>query len=376
MKIDKNIELHGNFLRLVFYFRKVKCRECLYLEYSKENIKQAKLLRDDILSDIRRHKFNYATYFPDSPKCKLFEVKPKSYLMRDLFERQITFIRENKTYSKFTKRDYIGYLENYLVPTFGNTLINELKPLDIKSWIMSFNKGPDYVRNLLIQLRATLDDAVNDGLIDRSPLDSIKTSRLFQLLDSETEYEVDPFISQERNLILDSATGEVRNLIQFGLYSGLRIGEILALKWEYVNLIAGKITVEFTMNNGELERPKTPSSKRELLLLSKALEAINDQLKYKNQDGFVFHNPNTGTYWPETDAFRKHWVKILSNVGLKYRNPYQMRHTFASMLISKGENIHKVAKYLGHKNINMVIEIYGKYIPESGNENTFVNNYE
>ena len=52
-----------------------------------------------------------------------------------------------------------------------------------------------------------------------------------------------------------------------------------------------------------------------------------------------------------------------------------MRHTFASMLISNGENIHKVAKYLGHKNIKMIIEIYGKFIPEESNGGLFIKNY-
>ena len=76
------------------------------------------------------------------------------------------------------------------------------------------------------------------------------------------------------------------------------------------------------------------------LLHNKAFEAITNQKDYKSKDGFVFHNPNTHKYWIETDAFRKHWVKLFANLTIKYRNPYQMRHTFASMLISNGENIH------------------------------------
>lgn len=191
----------------------------------------------------------------------------------------------------------------------------------------------------------------------------------------KSDYEVDPFTAEERKLIINEASGEVKWLIQFILFSGLRLGEALALKWSSVNLAERKIKIEYTMSDGELTKPKTPSSIREIHLLDKAFEALERQLEYKAPDDFVFHNPNTESYWPETDAFRKHWVRLFNKIKLKYRNPYQMRHTFASMLISKGENIHKVAKYLGHKNIKMVIEIYGKYIPEASNQNDFTGNY-
>jgi integrase len=87
-------------------------------------------------------------------------------------------------------------------------------------------------------------------------------------------------------------------------------------------------------------------------------------------------NPNTGKSWHSTDGFRKHWVKIFEELNIKYRNPYQMRHTFASMLVSKGENTYKVAKYLGHKDTEMVVKIYGKYLPEDeSKENIFTSNY-
>jgi integrase len=64
-------------------------------------------------------------------------------------------------------------------------------------------------------------------------------------------------------------------------------------------------------------------------------------------------------------------------VKVKYRNPYQMRHTFASMMLSRGENPLKVAKYLGHKDTEMVTKIYGKYIPiNESEENCFIGNYD
>lgn len=65
---------------------------------------------------------------------------------------------------------------------------------------------------------------------------------------------------------------------------------------------------------------------------------------------------------------------MLKKLGIEYRNAYQTRHSFASMLITNDENIHKISKYLGHKDTTMLTTTYGKYIDEDDNHG-FKNNY-
>lgn len=362
MKIKKNIELHGNYLRLVFMYRKVKCTESLYLENNPKNLKAAENKIADILSQIRNNTFNYADHFPQSKKISRFAVKPKSYYMNQLFENQKKFVQKNQRYAAFTKRDYINYIDKYLIPSFGKILVTELKPSRIKEWINSLDLSAKFISNILSQLRATLADAINDEIILKNPLDNVNVRRLFQLKTPNTPYKVEPFTDDEKKILLENSNGEVQSLIQFGFYSGMRIGETLALKWENIDLENNIVTVKYTMNKGVLERPKTESSKREINLFVKAREALDSQLNYKTADDFVFHNPNTGKYWTTTDIFRKHWVNLIKLSAVKYRNPYQMRHSFASMLITNGENIHNVASYLGHIDVSMVTKIYGNYI--------------
>ena len=375
MKIAKNIEFHSNFLRVVFMYKKVKCSECLHLKNTPSDIKKAINIRDDILYEIRNEKFDYAKRFPNSNKVKLFCVKPQSYTMKSLLEAQLNHIQENK-YANSTKKDYCRYINSELIPYFGKYLVTNLKPVHIISWVQNAKQTNKYIKNVLLQLRVTLSDAFNVGIITENPFNQFEVKRLLKTRSVETDYEVDPFTKEERQAILNSADGEVKNLIMFGLFTGLRTGEILALKWENVNLINKKFYVKHTMNNGMLVPPKTKMSNRTINLLPKAFEALNEQLNYKNDDGFVFHNPNTEKFWPLTDSFRKHWVKLLKKAKIKYRNPYQMRHTFASMLITDGENIHKVAHYLGHKNTNMVTKTYGKYIAGDCEGHGFKKDYD
>ncbi len=376
MKVDKNIELHGNSLRVIFYVNKVKCRENLHLSPTQENIKKAKLIRDDINSDIRRKKFCYADYFPESPRRKLFELKAKSFTLKTMFEEHIEFYQKSN-YAENTKRDYIRYIQNELIPAFGKIAITELTPSNIKDWILSRKQSSKYVSNLLIPFAALLDDAKNEGIIAQNPINQLSLKRLFKCFEDDSDYEVEPFTKQERRQILGYAEGQLRNLIQFGFYSGLRVGEIIALQWSDFNQDKKMLQINNTLIKGTLHKPKTVSSVREIKLLAQAFDALLDQKELTHNSKFIFHNPNTGRNWYSTDGLRKHWVKLFDQLKIKYRNPYQMRHTFASMLVSRGENTFKVAKYLGHKDTEMVTKIYGKYVPEDeSNENIFTANYD
>jgi integrase len=83
------------------------------------------------------------------------------------------------------------------------------------------------------------------------------------------------------------------------------------------------------------------------------------------ESGHVWLNPRTAKPW-ETDAqLRKTlWLPLCARAGVRYRNPYQVRHTFASALLTAGHNPWYVAQQLGHVDVQMVFRIYGKFIAQ------------
>ncbi|HEC29745.1 MAG TPA: hypothetical protein ENI65_09195 [Gammaproteobacteria bacterium] len=89
------------------------------------------------------------------------------------------------------------------------------------------------IRNDLTPLRAVLDQALNDDLIDRNPLDKIKVSKLVSRKQAKTDYMVDPFSNDEIKAVLAVAKEydpRIRNLLQFAFYTGLRTSELFGLK--------------------------------------------------------------------------------------------------------------------------------------------------
>jgi integrase len=117
------------------------------------------------------------------------------------------------------------------------------------------------------------------------------------------------------------------------------------------------------------ELPKTKSSRREVKMPAPALQAITDQKTHTwvgaEPHGELFRNPGTGERWSSSQAVQKIWATALKRAGVRYRRPYQMRHTFTSMMLSAGEHPMWVAQQMGHKDWAMIIRVYGKWMPSA-----------
>lgn len=139
------------------------------------------------------------------------------------------------------------------------------------------------------------------------------------------------------------------------------------MRWEDIDWTNQIIHVEETIVAKEAKGPKTEAGIRDVMLLPPALDALEQQKQYTfAHKGRVFYNPQTNKPWETSQQIRRtQWMHILKRAGIRYRNTYQTRHTYASMMLSQGENIMWVSKQLGHVDVEMVIKTYGRWIPDS-----------
>ena len=114
------------------------------------------------------------------------------------------------------------------------------------------------------------------------------------------------------------------------------------------------------------EAPKTFAGIRDVKLLGPALEAIQDQKAHtflKGQE--VFQNPRTGERWTGDMVIRQRmWKRILKKAKVRYRYPYQMRHTYASMMLMAGESPQWVSTQVGHTDWTFTARTYSRFIPD------------
>ncbi len=191
-----------------------------------------------------------------------------------------------------------------------------------------------------------------------APLPSLDLNGFFQ-----EEGEVDPFNEREVLSILSHLDAAMVNHMTFAFWGGLRTGETIALRLNDIDFKNERILVRRSLSRGILKSTKT-NKQRWVKLLPPAKEAIVAQIKLLGApDGWVFPNPFTKQRWANESKITKRWRKALEKAGVRYRKPYQTRHTYASMMLSAGENVMYVAGQMGHADWSMLVKVYGRWIP-------------
>lgn len=343
-------------IEIDFYYLGQRCREIIKIPPTKPNLLHARRKRETILYEIGIGTFNYAVHFPDSRRAATLG-KLTNKTVGEALEDFLHNTR--RSYEASTLRGYKSAIYHHLIPSFGKTLLHKLTTKDIKDWINSLAISGKRINNVLIPLRIVLSDAYMDGLIDSNPADRVKNI-------PHRYDEPNPFKPDEMRLILENCDPQSRNLFQFAFWSGLRTSELIALEWRDIDFAKGVIRVSRASVKRIIKQPKTHAGKREVLILPFAREALERQKEFTFAiGGRIFHNPRTNTPWEIDNQIRgTGWLPAIKAAGIPYRNPYQTRHTYASMLLSAGENPMWVAQQMGHEDWGMIRKRYGRWIPE------------
>ncbi len=362
---------HSSSIQIYFSFRGVDCRETLKLQPSKANIKYAANLRAEILNSIAKGTFRYSDYFPNSKRAKLFGHNLSNITVGELLDDFLVVI--NKTLQPSTVRGYKAAINAHLRPQFGLLRVRDLSPQLIRVWIMGLQLTAKSIRNILTPLRLILDQALTDDLIEKNPLDKVVLNRLLDKSTSQSDYEIDPLDEKEIRTLLKTANGQIKNLFQFALFTGLRTSELIGLEWDDIDWVNNLVRVQRAVVDKQVKITKTKAGTRKITLFPPALAALADQKKYTFLHSTrVFHNPKTSAPWETDKQIRESaWRPTLKKAGIRYRNPYQTRHTYASMLASNGENLWWLSQQLGHETIEMIMRHYGKWIPDRSKKNGY-----
>ncbi|MCQ4969138.1 Arm DNA-binding domain-containing protein [Atlantibacter hermannii] len=357
----------GSTLVITFTYKGVLCREPLSrMEASARGVKYAERLLGEIQNQIVSGTFEYAKYFPNSKKLELFGVVKKTKNIKSYLDEYLK-ICQNRNLSPST----IGGYEKCLsaLSALHKLHVSELTPAVLKNWIASRKTKLKTTRNNLSFLRSAIDEAVTDGLLTINPVTLVSASR-YHVIDNSPnadEYEIDPFTPAETIAIYQNCQfPEWKNLFRFAFNTGLRSSELCALRWSDIDFIENTAHVQAASVVGVLKGPKTKAGTRKVELNGEALAALQVQKRFTfMKSEFIFSDPKTGEPWANADAIRKKsWVPTLKKAGVRYRNPYQTRHTFATSHISQGVNLFWLAGQMGHKGPEMLFRHYGSYLAE------------
>ncbi|MFK0570338.1 tyrosine-type recombinase/integrase [Endozoicomonas sp.] len=373
-------------VRLVFYYKKERCRENFsnrswpennpssiskFEAAVKRDVTAAHQLLSRVRHDLSKDDFDYGAHFPDSPNKERLAPENKSHRTVEDYLRDC-IARSKKRVRPVTQKNYKKIINNQLIPEFGHLLATDLTPGIVRDWV--FEKSHmckrKTISNILSPFKMAMDDAVMDRVISENPVRQLNLDSIITIESRQSEFQVDPFTEEEIAILLDHMGEQVRNLFQFAFYTGMRTSELIALKWEKIDFVNREILVDEAMVDGHTDRLKTAEkgvSSRKILMLDQAHEALLRQKAHTFLEGeFVFHHPLKGRHWMNDSEVRKFaWTPAIKRAGLRYRNPYQTRHTYAHMLILDNENPWWIANQLGHSGIDMLNRHYGGWLEKS-----------
>lgn len=352
-------------------YRGVRCRERVALKPTAANLKRAENHRAAILHAIELGTFDYAATFPASKNAAKFqEVNTAPGDLMTVGDYLDKWLDRQKLQLKASS--YEGYRKiviGQLDPWFGKLKLSELKRKNVRERLSVHPAGNKTLGNIQSVLRAALTDAVDDELLEVNPLVGF-TYRKAE--GPKEEDDIDPFDRDEQAAILAAMEGQGRNLVQFAFWTGMRTSELVALDWADVDLLRGVVRVSraLTQHSDAPEGTKTSAGRREVKLLQAAAEALVAQKAHTYLVGAeVFQNPQSLARWAGDQPIRKTlWQYALKRAGVRYRYPYQTRHTYASMMLSSGEHPMWVARQMGHKDWSMIIRRYGRWMPDADSQ--------
>ena len=329
-------------------------------------MKKAARHRAAVISSIDAGTFDYQVTFPRSKNARKFMRQDRldHFLMAWLSAKQPTI--KTSTY-----RDYKKTINGQLIPQFGHLVLAELKRGHVREWAATLTCSNKRISNIISPLRAALQDAMHDELITHNPL----AGWHYRKIEPPKEVDdIDPFSAEEQAAILAALPNDGVPLIQFALWSGLRTSELVGLEWGDIDWRQNRCRITRAITQaakGKAETTKTTAGTRTIDLLPRALEALKAQkaMSYLHPSGRVFINPRTGEPWTGDQAIRKTlWTHALKRAGVRYRRPYQTRHTYASMMVSAGEPLAWVSKQMGHTNVVTTARIYAGWIPDTNSQ--------
>lgn len=271
---------------------------------------------------------------------------------------------------KESTRETYGYrIYKQIIPRLGHIPLKELKQADLQGFYASLKKegrlirteqygeglSDAHIRSIHAHCKEALDKAVEQGLIYVNPAKNCKLppkrSREMQILTKE----------EMQRLLIQAKEEGFYEMFLLDISTGLRRGELLALKWDDVDFNMGEIRISRQVNKVEdklvISEPKTKSSVRTIVLSAPVLKMLQ-QYKESVKSEWLFPSPINPDLPREPSACRKKLTQILEHANCKHVRFHDLRHTFATMAIENGIDIKTVAALLGHNTVATSINTY------------------
>jgi integrase len=282
-----------------------------------------------------------------------------------------------------TYETHYGAIKNHIKDTtIGNMALPKINKHHIQTLYNDLQDKPAVARRIHVMLKDCLKEAVENRLLKKNPVGTIKTPKI-------NKADIQIFTVDEQRRFIKALEGFNRRVVlMLALQTGLRLGELVGLKWSDLDLKAKTITVRRNIKRVQTDfradakkktqilelEPKTEKSKRTIPLMESAVKALEEHQKqqrileikhklvWKGED-WIFTTLDGSLIEPRNLV--RSFKAVLKKADLPDINFHALRHTFVSRLLEAGENIKTISELIGHTNVAFTLNTYAHILDEN-----------
>ena len=292
--------------------------------------------------------------------------------LKDYLEQWLEDVQKDRlrisTYVKYKK------MINYIIPVLGHIRLQKLTPQQVQSlYTKKIRDGlaPKTVYAIHGVLHSALENAVRWNLVSRNVTELVTLPRV-------VKRERVPLTLEQAQKLLEVASGNrLEMLLVLALTTGMRRGELLALRWSDIDFEGQSLqvrhTVDFIARYGYVENePKTARGKRKILLPSFVVEMLKrhkvSQLEQKLKVGEAWYGLDLVVCGLEGNYLNPRYLlklfdKLLKEASLPHMHFHDLRHSVVTLLLSMGVDPRSIQEFVGHEDITTTLGIYSHMLP-------------
>lgn len=319
-----------------------------------------------------------------------FQLSTAGPTFRELAEEWLAKHPIVDSLSETTRENHASFVRQHLVPFFGAFPVGQITSELVEDFITAKRSPGGSVRfadralsegalrNGLVILRMILERAVKAGHLRMNP------ARGLGRFPRHDEERIDRFTARELQVILAAAQHQdpvFAALVRLWAQTGMRAGEIAALRWGDLDLERGVVVVERSLSRGRIGPTKTRRA-REVSFLHPIAEETPEWRPGRSQasrqlladlrrfpvqaldpEAYVFVKRDGATPWDPMTVLRA-WKRALKAADVRYRPPEQLRHTFASTMLSRNAPLLYVQRQGGWQSATVLLRVYARWMPQ------------
>jgi len=261
-----------------------------------------------------------------------------------------------------TQQLYPHLLRKHLLPAFGEHPLCDIRRVDIQRWVTEKMTRQNLSWQTAVHLRnlmsGTLERAVEWGYLEANPARRIKMPPM------QRRRQVVVLTREQLAILLEVLPEPVKSLAITVAMTGLRIGEVLALRWRNLDLEKCVIRVRESVYRGNLSSPKSKTGIRDVPMGPWLQRLLSERRRSAPDDAFVFASRN-GTPLDAHNLLGRVLKPVCKRSGLPLISWHSFRHTHATLLSDLGESLKTAQAQLGHARLSTTAEIYTHVVPAS-----------